>query len=216
MERIGEKGRIHGHLLKSAVSLFFCVFGVDCNDTVKNTILSGSPAKKITDLEARISNLEKQKDNIVEPRVSGIVSKEDCEKKYASITKEIEMAKGELDRHQDRKREQSEMKGKGKEFKETILKHKRIDEFQREILETTVDKIIVGGFDDDGNPDSHRMNFIFKCGVSANAVYSRCFFDYFLKRLCFLCDTGRFISTIDFLICLLSLQIFRKYKKLPR
>ena len=105
MERIGEKGRIHGHLLKSAVSLFFCVFGVDCNDTVKKTILSGSPAKKITDLEARISNLEKQKDNIVEPRVSGIVSKEDCEKKYASITKEIEMAKGELDRHQDRKRE---------------------------------------------------------------------------------------------------------------
>lgn len=147
MERIGEKGRIHGHLLKSAVSLFFCVFGVDCNDTVKNTILSGSPAKKITDLEARISNLEKQKDNIVEPRVSGIVSKEDCEKKYASITKEIEMAKGELDRHQDRKREQSEMKG---------------------------------------------------------------------KRLRFLCATGRFISTIDFLICLLSLQIFRKYKKLPR
>lgn len=53
-------------------------------------------------------------------------------------------------------------------------------------------------------------------GISANAVYSRCFFDYFLKRLRFLCDTGRFISTVDFLICLLSLQIFRKYKKLPR
>ena len=135
-------------------------------DTIENTILSGSPAKKITDLEARLSNLEKQKDNIVELRVSGIVSKEDCEKKYASITKEIEMAKGELDRYQDRKREQSEVKGKLKDFKETILKHKRIDEFQREILETTVDKIIVGGFDDDGNPDPHRMNFIFKCGVS--------------------------------------------------
>ena len=29
-----------------------------------------------------------------------------------------------------------------------------------------MDKIIVGGFDDDGNPDPHRMNFIFKCGVS--------------------------------------------------
>ncbi len=53
-------------------------------------------------------------------------------------------------------------------------------------------------------------------GISANAVYSRCFFDYFLKRLRFLCDTGRFISIVDFLICLLSLQIFRKYKKMPR
>lgn len=135
-------------------------------DTVESTILSGSPTKKITDLEARISNLEKQKDNIVELRVSGIVSKEDCEKKYASISKEIEMVKGELDRYQDRKREQSEVKGKLKSFKETILRHKRIDEFKREILETTVDKIIVGGFDSDGNTDPHRLNFIFKCGVS--------------------------------------------------
>lgn len=135
-------------------------------DMVESTILSSSPAKKITDLEARISNLEKQKDNIVELRVSGIVSKEDCEKKYASISKEIEMVKGELDRYQDRKREQSEVKGKLKAFKETILKHKKIDEFQREILETTVDKIIVGGFDFDGNHDPHRLNFIFKCGVS--------------------------------------------------
>lgn len=80
-------------------------------ETVENIVLSSSPAKKITDLEAKISNLEKQKDNIVELRVSGIVSKEDCEKKYASIAKEIEMVKGELDRYKDKKREQSEVKG---------------------------------------------------------------------------------------------------------
>lgn len=165
MEGIGEKPYLRA-FIEIDRSLVFCVFGVDCNDSVENAILSGSPAKKITDLEARISNLDKQKDNIVELRASGIVSQEDCEKKCASITKEIEMSKGELDRYQDRKREQSEVKGKLKEFKETILKHKRIDEFQREILETIVDKIIVGGFDDEGIPNLHRMNFIFKCGVS--------------------------------------------------
>lgn len=162
-------------------------------DTVESTILSGSPAKKITDLEARISNLEKQKDNIVELRVSGIVSKEDCEKKYASISKEIEMVKGELDRYQDRKREQSEVKGKLKAFKETILKHKKIDEFQREILETTVDKIIVGGFDSDGNPDPHRLNFIFKCGVSERDYIGKFDVSNAVKLTEFECEYHNFI-----------------------
>ena len=162
-------------------------------DTVESTILSSSPAKKITDLEARISNLEKQKDNIVELRVSGIVSKEDCEKKYASISKEIEMVKGELDRYQDKKREQSEVKGKLKAFKETILKHKRIDEFEREILETTVDKIIVGGFDSDGNPDPHRLNFIFKCGVSEKDYIGRFDVSNAVKLTEFECEYPHYI-----------------------
>lgn len=162
-------------------------------DTVESTILSSSPAKKITDLEARISNLEKQKDNIVELRVSGIVSKEDCEKKYASISKEIEMVKGELGRYQDKKREQSEVKGKLKAFKETILKHKRIDEFEREILETTVDKIIVGGFDSDGNPDPHRLNFIFKCGVSEKDYIGRFDVSNAVKLTEFECEYPHYI-----------------------
>lgn len=162
-------------------------------DTVESTILSSSPAKKITDLEARISNLEKQKENIVELRVSGIVSKEDCEKKYASISKEIEMVKGELDRYQDKKREQSEVKGKLKAFKETILKHKRIDEFQREILETTVYKIIVGGFDSDGNPDPHRLNFIFKCGVSEKDYIGKFDVSNAVKLTEFECEYPHFI-----------------------
>lgn len=162
-------------------------------ETVENTILSSSPAKKITDLEARISNLEKQKDNIVELRVSGIVSKEDCEKKYASISQEIEMVKRELDRYQDKKREQSEVKGKLKAFKETILRHKRIDEFQREILETTVDKIIVGGFDSDGNTDPHRLNFIFKCGVSEKDYIGKFDVNNAVKLTEFECEYPHFV-----------------------
>lgn len=162
-------------------------------DTVESTILSSSPAKKITDLEARISNLEKQKDNIVELRVSGIVSKEDCEKKYASISKEIEMVKGELARYQDKKREQSEVKGKLKAFKETILRHKKIDEFQREILETTVDKIIVGGFDSEGNPDPHRLNFIFKCGVSEKDYIGKFDVNNAVKLTEFECEYPHFV-----------------------
>lgn len=33
MGGIGEKALVYGLLLKSTVSLFFCVFGVDCNYT---------------------------------------------------------------------------------------------------------------------------------------------------------------------------------------
>ena len=49
-----------------------------------------------------------------------------------------------------------------KSFRETILSHEGIDCFSEDILESTVDKIVVGGMGENGKPDSHRLNFVFK------------------------------------------------------
>ena len=48
MEGIGEKALVYGLLLKSTVSLFFCVFGVDCNytDNLESRFWDGKWVKK--------------------------------------------------------------------------------------------------------------------------------------------------------------------------
>ena len=103
------------------------------------------------------------------------------------------MVKAELDSYKDKRREQSEVRGKLKAFKETILRHKKIDEFQREILETTIDKIIVGGSDSYGNPDPHRLNFIFKCGVSEKDYIGKFDVNKAVKLTEFECEYPHFI-----------------------
>lgn len=50
-------------------------------------------------------------------------------------------------------------------------RNKKIDVFQREILKTMVDKIIIGVFDSDNNQDPHKLNFIFKCNVNEKGSF---------------------------------------------
>lgn len=138
----------------------------DFLETVETAIMSESPTKRISEMESLIKDLEKKKDSVLELRIGGVISKEDCEKKYAIINQELEIKKANLDDLKSQKREQLECRNRLKSFKDTILQHETIDVFSREVFETTIEKVIVGGFDEDGKPDSHLLNFVFKSGIS--------------------------------------------------
>lgn len=66
----------------------------DFLETVETAIMSESPTKKINELESMIEDLEKKKGSILELRISGVVSKEDCEKKYAPYHRNSKSRRG--------------------------------------------------------------------------------------------------------------------------
>ena len=44
-----------------------------------------------------------------------------------------------------------------------ILKQENIlDEFDRVVLESIIDKVYVGGYDEEGNPDPYKLTFVLK------------------------------------------------------
>ena len=49
-------------------------------------------------------------------------------------------------------------------FKKTLEKNRVMEEFDREVFESIVEKVIVGGYDDDGNKDPYKVTFIYKTG----------------------------------------------------
>ena len=48
------------------------------------------------------------------------------------------------------------------DFKKIISIKNGTDEFDREIFEMLVDKVIIGGYDEQGNPDPYAIKFRFK------------------------------------------------------
>ena len=66
-------------------------------DIVEQTIISKSSDNAINALKAEIEALENKKDNVLDLRVSGIISKKDCERKYANINQELEIKKSQLE-----------------------------------------------------------------------------------------------------------------------
>ena len=52
-------------------------------------------------------------------------------------------------------------------FRDLQLKHKsqtKSEEFDRNVFESIVEKVIVGGYDDEGNADPSMITFVYKTG----------------------------------------------------
>ena len=74
----------------------------DFLSSVETALLSQSFTTKIADTKAMIAELEKKKDSILELRMSGVVSQEDCESKYKIINQELDLKRSELNDYNGR------------------------------------------------------------------------------------------------------------------
>ena len=45
-----------------------------------------------------------------------------------------------------------------------LTQNQVLEEFDRAVFESIVEKVIVGGYDDDGNADPYKVTFIYKTG----------------------------------------------------
>lgn len=51
------------------------------------------------------------------------------------------------------------------EFRKNIMNNPILEEFDRVVFESIVEKAIVGGFDENGNKDPYKITFIYKTGI---------------------------------------------------
>lgn len=129
---------------------------------VETALATDSPQKKIRELELSIEELERKKESVLDMRISNIIPQEECDRKYAEIKDEIKRKHTDLENYKLAKSSQIEAKKRLDSFREHIFTAKRIDMFSRDVFESSVDKVIVGGYDKDRKKDEFLLNFVFK------------------------------------------------------
>jgi len=60
------------------------------------------------------------------------------------------------------------MKKRLAEFRKTLQNNQVLEYFDRYVFESIVDKVIVGGIEEDGTIDPHSLVFIYKTGLIDN------------------------------------------------
>ena len=56
------------------------------------------------------------------------------------------------------------------QLRKTLKNEETMDEFDRVVFESIVEKVIVGGYDEDGNPTSYKLTFILKCNQNLKVM----------------------------------------------
>ena len=97
-------------------------------------------------------------------RLEEIIDKETYEQKYFDLSSQIEQLQKQRESLQESAETESTMKKRIAEFRRTLEENEVLDTFDRYVFESIVEKVIVGGYDEDGNKDPAMLTFIYKTG----------------------------------------------------
>ena len=178
-----KKGKIHCNHSKgipeSAIEKAFVEsYHLLCDDNkdvleefiqrTKDAISDGSSHKQLAKIEKDISILENKKSKLIDMRLEETIDKDTYDKKYLDLANKYENLIKEKNRLSETSANEKNMKNRLKEFKITLENNKILDQFDRYVFESIVEKVVVGGTDNDGNIDPAQLIFIYKTGLKTS------------------------------------------------
>ena len=59
------------------------------------------------------------------------------------------------------------------ELRDTLEKEQVLDEFDRVVFESIIDRVIVGGYEEDGTPDPYKLTFVLKGNQTGTVPHAK-------------------------------------------
>ncbi|WP_066497848.1 hypothetical protein [Abyssisolibacter fermentans] len=123
--------------------------------TVEKTINNTNDAKELKRVKREISSCEKK---IVDMRIDELIDKGTYVIKFTELSTALEKLKAEKVDLEASNEKNVDIKKRLNSFRKVFDNNKPIKEFDRVVFESAVNKIILGGTDEEGNTDLY-VNF---------------------------------------------------------
>lgn len=135
-------------------------------ERMEKSLNSSSINKKLEKVLQNIEVLETKKNKLVDLRLEDIIDSETYEIKFTSLTQKQDELIIERKKLQEIALNENDIKQRLKEFKNTLQQNKVLPEFDRHVFESIVEKVIVGGFDNEGDINPTKLVFVYKTGMN--------------------------------------------------
>ena len=123
-------------------------------------IQRGQKATYQSEVPLKMEWQEERYDLVLEGRADGI----DKTEADLDLDKKIFKANQDLIELEQQYNSENSLQKRLKDFKKALLKNQTLEEFDREIFESIVEKVIIGGYDENGKEDPYKIIFIYKTG----------------------------------------------------
>ena len=119
---------------------------------------------QIHKLEKSIEKVSSKRKKLLDNYLGGVVEQDIYEETDVGLKTELTNAKAKLQYLRQQSDEKSSLQRRLSDFKKALSHNEVLEEFDRGIFESIVEKVIVGGYDEDGNKDPYKVTFIYKTG----------------------------------------------------
>ena len=147
-----------------------CYNNTDVVDEMLNRIeislCSNNPEKEISNIERLISKNAAKKQKLLDMRLDDTLDKDSFDIKFNELNEQLDELSDRLTSCKNTENREKNIKKRLDDFRKVLEKNEVLVEFDRQVFESIIDKVIVGGYDDDGNKDPSMLTFVYKTGFT--------------------------------------------------
>lgn len=133
---------------------------------LQETLSESSVEKEFAKIQISLATLDKKRNNLVDMRLDEKIDEDTYELKYSELSLQIDELLKERTSLENSLDNEHSMKRRLADFKKTLQNNQVLDEFDRYVFESIVEKGIVGGVEEDGTIDPHKLVFVYKTGLT--------------------------------------------------
>lgn len=150
---------------------------------IENALKGEDLEKRIHEVKKRIQMVNSKRKKLLNNFLDGIVAQDVYEETDISLQKNLSDLKTELELMDQQLLEDNTLQKRIQEIKKMLSKNSILESFDRDVFESIIDKVIVGGYRKDGSKDPYKITFIYKTGFKSEIGESKARFEK-LSELC--------------------------------
>ena len=141
-------------------------------DAVESSLTNDEDIRKRQQLDKDISALNSKKSRMTDMLIDGTITKEVYDDKMIEFNRKLHTLDGKKKLLEESIDKQKDVGKRMAELRLTLENEEILDEFDRVVFESIIDRVLVGGFNEDGTADPYKLTFVLKgnqTGVVPNA-----------------------------------------------
>jgi len=131
---------------------------------VEKTLSEDTARDKLMKYQKSADNLQTKRKALLEKYLEGIVSQDIYEETDVGYERKLSDIRANIEMLEQQMEDEVSLKRRVEDFKKALSQNEVLQEFDRGIFESIIEKVIVGGYDEDGNKDPYKITFIYKTG----------------------------------------------------
>jgi len=126
---------------------------------------------EVSELTSKIKKLEMKSQTLLDMRLDKKITEADYDRKYNVIEEELEILMDKRNESYETLQGEESITTRINQFRKVLEEDLEITEFDRDILDSLIDKVVIGATDEDGNSNPYAITFVFKAGMKFNEEF---------------------------------------------
>ena len=133
----------------------------------QEVLTKGNAEDSIQKTRADLAKNKQKKDNLLNLKLNGLIEDEVFAEKNFMLSQRIDSLEKTIEHLSLENKERLAVEKRIKKFKKMVEAGEMIDEFSREVFESVISHVVVGGYDEKGEENPGMLTFVYKSGAKS-------------------------------------------------